>query len=275
MPLSLRTTRCLLKAVTSLIFSRSSGLSDQQVELTLAAELPTDQYEFAVEGVSDLAGNVVAETTPFAFQVTADHADCLPDDSVLTQGGSYSTELGLTTSLALPGTQGVDVVMTEGGAIAAVNNDAGSSLYWIDPATGAISQTVNLDKAIRDIAFDGDDTLIAVVKDEIVRVNALSGEVLNAIPLFGVDRAALSENGHIAAISDQMIYLYDTAGNVLFSKFLDYKAPPPPPPPPVTDIEVRSCGDGKDLVYVTSFRNDFFTFSRQYQSCSSGSVRSL
>ena len=226
-------------------------LSDSRVRLNLAAELPAAQYAFSVTAhVSDLAGNIVAETAPFIFQVQDDHEVCLPDESVLTQGGSYSADLGLTASLALPGNQGVDVVMTAGGAIAAVNTDTGSALYWIDPATGAISKGVELAGTIFDIAFDGAQTLAIAASNQLLRISATSGEILSEIELPNLDRVAISKNGYVGAIAGTTVYLYDPNNASVFIKTLNYTD--------VTDLEIRSCGDGNDLVYVTSFRNTSF-----------------
>ncbi len=182
--------------------------------------------------------------------VGTDLSHCLPDESVLTQGGRYSAEVGLTASLALPGNQGVDVVMTEDGAIAAVNTDTGASLYWIDPETGVIGQSVSLTSAVSDIAFDGAGGVAIAAQDKLLRLSAETGEVLSEIELAGISRVAVAGNGIVGAIADKTVHLYSADNTLLFSKFLDYTE--------VTDLEIRSCGDGNNLVYITSFRNTSF-----------------
>jgi hypothetical protein len=59
---------------------------------------------------------------------------CTPNEAVISQGGSYSENVDLTSSVALPGESGVDVVMTGKGAIAAVNSAEGATLYWVSSA---------------------------------------------------------------------------------------------------------------------------------------------
>ncbi|MFK8183755.1 MAG: CARDB domain-containing protein [Phormidesmis sp.] len=229
-------------------------VDERTVNISLAAELPDDQYAFAVlSGVEDLAGNGVdAATAPFLFEIETPLTgvgDELPDESVLTQGGSYSTDVGLTASLALPGTQGVDVVLTQSGAIAAVNNETGSSLHWIDPETGAISQTVDFENGLKDIAFNNDDTLVLATGDSLLKVDATTGDVIEDIAVTSIDRVAISKDGHVGAIADKTVFLYDDDNTLLFSKTLNYTA--------VTDLEIRS-GVGGQSVYVTSFRNTSF-----------------
>ena len=174
---------------------------------------------------------------------------CTPNESAITHGGRYSTNVNLTASVALPGSSGVDVVMTRHGAIAAANFEASSKLYWVNPATGEIAQTVALPGTVSDLAFDGDDLLVAAANDKIIKLAATSGEVLSETPLTGVDRIAVSPDGHVGAIADKKVYLYDKSGTEVFSKQRDFTR--------VTDIEVLSC-KGKQLVYVTSFQNNSF-----------------
>ncbi len=235
----------------AIAIASANRLSDSQVELTLAERLSTGTYEFSVAGVSDLAGNV-ADTSPFVLEVPepSSAGDGAPDESVLTRSGSYSTDVGLSASLALPGNQGVDVVMTSGGAIAAVNTDTGSALYWIDPETGAIAQTVSLTGSIRDIAFDSGGTLAIASDNKLLKLSATTGAVLSEIELSGITRVAISKTGVVGAIAGRTVHLYDTNNTPLFSNFLDYKE--------VTDLEIRSGQDGNNLVYVTSFRNTSF-----------------
>ncbi len=183
---------------------------------------------------------------------------CAINESVVTRGGSYSANVNLTSSVALPGRSGVDVVMTGHGAIAAVNNESGSTLYWLDPATGETVQTVALPGSISDIAFDGADdgdrttaggVLAIAAGNKVLRLDVESGEVLSEIALDGVSRVAISPDGFVGAIANRTVYLYDADNTEVFSKFRDYTD--------VTDIEVRSCGDAQ-LVYDTSFRNTSF-----------------
>lgn len=184
---------------------------------------------------------------------------CALNESVVSKSGSYSANVDLISSVALAGDRGVDVVMTQQGAIAAVNTAAGSTLYWIDPATGEIAQRLDLPAAISDLAFDGADdgdsaaagggVLAIATENKIVRLNAASGEMLSEIALEGVNRVAISPDGVVGAIANKTVYLYDADNAEIFSKFRDYTE--------VTDVEVRSCGDAQ-LVYVTSFRNTSF-----------------
>ena len=174
---------------------------------------------------------------------------CTPNESVITRGGRYSTNVNLTASVALPGSSGVDVVMTRHGAIAAVNSETSSKLYWVDPATGAIAQTVGLQGAVSDMAFDGDGLLVVAANDKIIKLAATSGEVLSATPLRGVSRVAVSPDGYVGAIAEKRVYLYNKSGAELFSKLRDFTR--------VTDVEVLSCR-GKQLLYVTSFQNNWF-----------------
>lgn len=176
-------------------------------------------------------------------------AACAPNESVLTQGGSYSPNVELTASVALPGNSGVDVVMTPFGAIAAVNTDGGSSLHWVDPANGDIRLTTDLPNAINDVAYDGEETLAIATGDKVIKVSAASGETIGEISLSGVTRVAIAADGHLAAIADKTVYLYHNNQSI-FSKLRDYTR--------VTDVELLSCGNN-NLVYVTSFQNARFT----------------
>jgi hypothetical protein len=169
---------------------------------------------------------------------------------VVSQGGRYSANVDLTASVALPGESGVDVVITGSGAIAAVNTESGAALYWIDPATGEIGQAVNLPQAINDLAFDGGNTLAVAAGNQVLRLDAASGAKLSEISLRGVQRVAIAPDGHIGAIANRTAYLYDASNAEVFSKLRDYTE--------VTDIEVLGCGEGRNLVYVTSFRNTSF-----------------
>ena len=174
---------------------------------------------------------------------------CAPNELVIAQGGRYSTNVNLTASVALPGSSGVDVVMTRHGAIAAVNSEASSKLYWVNPATGAIAQTVSLPGTVSDLAFDGDGLLVVAANDKILKLSAASGEVRSEIPLKDVSRVAISPDGYVGAIADKVVYLYNKSGAEVFSKERDFTR--------VTDVEVLSC-KGKQLVYVTSFQNNSF-----------------
>lgn len=184
---------------------------------------------------------------------------CALNESVVTKGGRYSANVNLASSVALPGSSGVDVVMTGQGAIAAVNNESGSTLYWIDPATGETAQTATLPGQISDIAFDGADDgdsgvagggVLAIASgNKVLRLDAQTGETLSEIALDGVSRVAIAPDGMVGAIANKTVYLYDADNTEVFSKFRDYTD--------VTDVEVRSCGDAQ-LVYVTSFRNTSF-----------------
>ena len=230
-------------------------LDDSTVRINLSSELADGQYDFAVlDEVEDLAGNAIDGTTaPFSFEIKTDDGvqyDGLPDESVLNQGGSYSTNLGLSASLALPGVAGVDVMMTEAGAIAAVNTQSGSSLHWIDPQTGAIAQSVDFTGSISDVAFDGSGKIAIASDNSLLQVDAVTGALLSELNVPSIDRVAISKDGHVGAIADRSVSLYDPSGNLLFSKTLDYRA--------VTDLEIRR-GSTQSNVYVTSFRNDYFT----------------
>jgi hypothetical protein len=174
---------------------------------------------------------------------------CTPNEAVVSQGGSYSANVDLTASVALPGEQGVDVVMTGKGAIAAVNSAAGSSLYWINPATGEIAQQQALPGKVSDLAFDGNGALVLAVENKIIKLDIASGDVLSEMALAGVSRVAISPDGYVGAIAGKTVHLYDAQGVEVFSKLRDYTE--------VTDVEVLSC-NGNQLVYVTSFRNTSF-----------------
>jgi hypothetical protein len=174
---------------------------------------------------------------------------CAPDTQAIALGGSYSTNVDLTASVALAGEQGVDVVMTPRGAIAAVNSGQGASLYWLHPDTGEIAQTLELAAPVSDMAFDGGRELAIATQDKILRLNIDNGEVTSEIALAGVSRVALSADRHVGAIANKTVYLYDANNKAIFSKLRDYTE--------VTDLEVRSCSDGQQ-VYVTSFRNTSF-----------------
>jgi len=232
-------------------------IDESTLSIGLSAELLDGQYEFTVSSeVQDLAGNGIdAALDPFTFEIETppDGSSDIPDESVLTQGGSYSTNLGLSASLALPGTEGVDVVLTETGAIAAVNTETGSSLHWIDPETGAIAQSIDFDKSIGDVAFDGDDVLAIAARDTLLTVDAATGSIISEREQIGITRVAISDDGYVGAIANRTVHLYDPDDALLFSKTLNYKA--------VTDIEIRTSPDsvGGNSVYISSFRNDYFT----------------
>jgi hypothetical protein len=174
---------------------------------------------------------------------------CAPNEAVVSQGGSYSANVDLTASVALPGEQGVDVVMTGKGAIAAVNSDTGSTLYWVNPATGEIAQQQALLGKVSDLAFDGNSVLVLAVENKIIKLDIASGDVLSEMALAGVSRVAISPDGYVGAIANKTVHLYDAKGAEVFSKLRDYTE--------VTDVEVLSC-NGNQLVYVTSFRNTSF-----------------
>lgn len=174
---------------------------------------------------------------------------CTPNEAVVSQGGSYSANVDLTASVALPGDRGVDVVMTGKGAIAAVNSSAGSTLYWVNPATGEIAQQQTLPGTVSDLAFDGNGALVLAVENKIIKLDIASGDVLSEMALAGVSRVAISPDGYVGAIANKTVYLYDAKGAEVFSKLRDYTE--------VTDVEVLSC-NGNQLVYVTSFRNTSF-----------------
>ncbi len=176
---------------------------------------------------------------------------CTLNSAVTSQSGRYSANVDLTASVALPGESGVDVVMTRNGAVAAVNTGPRSTLYWVDPATGEVSQKVELSGAVSDLAFDGERELAIATNNKILRLDAASGEVLSQIRLVDVQRVAISPNGYVGAIADKTVHLYSDSNAEVFSKVRDYTE--------VTDIEVLGCGGDRDLVYVTSFRNTSFT----------------
>jgi hypothetical protein len=176
-------------------------------------------------------------------------AACTPNESVTSQGGRYSANVDLVSSVALPGESGVDVVMTGKGAIAAVNRSAGSMLHWINPTTGEIAQTIELSSAISDLAFDGKGALVLAADNKILKLDITSGKVLSEQALAGVSRVAISPDGYVGAIAGKTVHLYDAKGAEILSKLRDYTE--------VTDVEVLSC-DGSQLLYVTSFRNTSF-----------------
>lgn len=182
--------------------------------------------------------------------LTSDGSACAFNQGVTSQGGRYNANVDLTASVGLPGDSGVDVVMTGSGAIAAVNTERGASLYWVNPATGEISQTVTLPQTVSDLAFDGSGVLAIASVNKVLRLDAASGEKLSEIALRGVQRVAIAADGHMGAITDRTVYLYDPSNAEVFSKLRDYTK--------VTDIEVLGCGEGRNLVYVTSFRNTSF-----------------
>ena len=175
---------------------------------------------------------------------------CSLNESVTTGSGTYSLNVDLSASVALPGEAGVDVVMTAEGAIAAVNTADGSTLYWVNPATGEISRTVELPGAVSDIAFDSGSVMAIASQNTLTRLDTTSGETLSTIALPDVERVAIAPDGHIAAIANKTIYLYDSSNTEMFARERDYRA--------VTDVEVMSC-DSQQAVFVTSFRNARFT----------------
>ena len=177
----------------------------------------------------------------------------LPDESVLSRGGEYSTNVDLVSSVALPGTAGVDVVMTPFGAIAAVNTESGAALHWIDPASGETRLTRELPNPVSDIAFDGEETLAIADGQGVVVLSAASGDRLREVSLRGAKRVSIAADGHVAVIADKTVHLFDrdlSQDQQLFSKVRDYTE--------VTDVELLSCGNNS-LVYVTSFQNAYFT----------------
>ncbi|MEL6902744.1 MAG: hypothetical protein AAFP07_17525 [Cyanobacteria bacterium J06606_4] len=176
---------------------------------------------------------------------------CTLNESVVSRSGDYRTNVDLSASIALPGETGVDVVMTPQGAIAAVNTPSGATLHWVDPATGTIEQTVDVPAAIADIAFDGESTLAVASGNQLLQLDTTSGEVLSQNRLPNISRVAVAPDGHVAAIANKTVYLYDAEGSEVFSKLRNYRS--------VTDVEVLSCGGGRQFVYVTSFRNATFT----------------
>ncbi|MEL6158480.1 MAG: hypothetical protein AAFQ40_12585 [Cyanobacteria bacterium J06623_5] len=176
---------------------------------------------------------------------------CELNESVTSRSGAYHTNVDLSASIALPGETGVDVVMTPQGAIAAVNTSSGATLHWVDPATGSVDQSVDLPAAVADIASDGSGTMVVASGERLLWLDAASGEVLNQKRLPGISRVAIAPDGHVGAIADKTVHLYDAEGSEIFSKLRNYRR--------VTDLEVLSCGAGRQLVYVTSFRNATFT----------------
>lgn len=207
-------------------------------------------------GASRQAGNVSIAASPALTPVIEDELldreayRCAPDESVLSQGGRYSTNVDLTASVALPGESGVDVVMTRFGAIAAVNTQTGSSLYWINPETGETRLTKDFSSSISDIASDGDETIAIAASNSLVKLDAASGDAISEISLRGAKRVALASNGDLAAVVDKTVHLYDSNNRKVFSKLRDYTE--------VTDVEIISC-DNNQSVYVTSFQNAYFT----------------
>ncbi|MEO1620741.1 MAG: hypothetical protein AAFU53_06870 [Cyanobacteria bacterium J06632_3] len=179
---------------------------------------------------------------------------CALNESVTDSGGTYSSNVDLTASVALAGEAGVDVVMTPVGAIAAVNTSSDAKLYWVNPATGAIETEINLPDAISDITFDGERTIAVASGEWIIKIDIRdSDERLRSKRLPGLTRVAIAHDGHIAAIANKTVHLYDSNNQEVFSKLRDYTA--------VTDVEVLSCGDQQAVrqsVYVTSFRNTSF-----------------
>lgn len=214
------------------------------------ASRPVNRPVSGTAGGPIASGSIADKAPNKALPTLADDGGnvCAPNESAITHGGRYSTNVNLTASVALPGSSGVDVVMTRHGAIAAVNSEASSKLYWVNPATGAIAQTVALQGTVSDLAFDGNNLLVVAANDKIIKL-AASGETLSETPLKGVSRVAVSPDGHVGAIADKKVYLYDKSGAELFSKQRDFTR--------VTDVEVLSC-KGKQLVYVTSFQNNSF-----------------
>lgn len=173
---------------------------------------------------------------------------CMLNESAVNSSGTYSQNVDLSASVALPGSGGVDVVMTAQGAIAAVNTAEGGMLYWVSPATGEISQTVALPKPVSDIAFDGNTVVAIATQDTLTRIDTTNGEILSTIDLPDVRRVAIAPDGHLAALANKTVHLYNNNGQV-FSRERDYTG--------VTDVEVMSCND-QQAVFVTSFRNTSF-----------------
>jgi len=174
---------------------------------------------------------------------------CELNESVVDRSGAYSANVDLTASVALPGETGVDVVMTPQGAIAAVNKEEDALLHWVNPTTGEISRTVELPSSVSDMAFDGNGVLAIASNNTLTKLSTTSGETFSQIPLPNVTRVALSPDGHLAAIADKTVHLFNIDTQPVFSRERDYTG--------VTDVEVRSC-DGQQAVYVTSFRNSSF-----------------
>ncbi|MEL7511009.1 MAG: hypothetical protein AAGM27_02480 [Cyanobacteria bacterium J06554_3] len=178
-------------------------------------------------------------------------AVCALNEGVTAQGGSYSANVNLSASIALPGTKGVDVVMTRQGAIAAVETETGAALHWVNPETGEIMRSRDFPSAIRDIAYDGQDTLAIAMGDKVMKLAVTDGTSLSELRLPGADRVAIAPDGHIAAIANKTVHLYDADSRELFARERNYVA--------VTDVEILSCGDNRPTVYVSSFRNSDFT----------------
>jgi len=222
----LRRSACSLAAGTTLLATLACGS-------TQIASLPEPE--------------VAASLTPIFTR--GDTATCEPNESVLSQGGNYSRDVALSASVALPGERGVDVVMTPFGAIAAVNTDSGSTLHWIDPTNGRIRLSQALSEAASDIAFDGEETLAVAAGSGVLKFSASNGAPLGKTSLRGAQRVAITPDGHMAAIADKTVHLYDGTQK-RFSKLRDYTD--------VTDVELLSCGSNS-LVYVTSFQNAYFT----------------
>ncbi|MEL7051148.1 MAG: WD40 repeat domain-containing protein [Cyanobacteria bacterium J06588_5] len=197
---------------------------------------------------------MACSTSPQANRVLAQGEDsgsvCSLNEAVTTASATYSPNVDLSASIALPGETGVDVVMTAAGAIAAVNTADGGTLYWVNPATGDISKTVELPGEVSDIAFDGGSVVAIASQNTLTRMDAVSGETLSTLPLTDVKRVAIAPDGHIAALANKTVYVYDPNNAEVFSRERNYTQ--------VTDVEVMSC-DGQQAVFVTSFRNDRFT----------------
>lgn len=202
--------------------------------------------------------SAIEAVTLSASAKAAGPSACELNEGVTAIPGTYSTNVTLTASVALPGEKAVDVVMTQLGgnqqnravAIAAVNSAEGGLLHWVNPETGEIDNTVTLPGAISDIAADGEGVVAIATENKILRLSATSGEVISEIQLTGVSRVAISPVGDIAAIADKTVYLYDANNAETFSKLKDYTG--------VTDVEVSNC-EGQQLVYLTTFRNATFT----------------
>jgi len=175
---------------------------------------------------------------------------CDLNESATTGLGTYSANVDLTASVALLGDTGVDVVMTPQGAIAATNTTNGALLHWVDPNTGEIRRAVSLPSTVSDIAFDGGATLVVASINTLTRLDSITGETLSQVTLPAVKRVAISPDGHLAALANKTVHLFDGDNQEIFSRLRDYTG--------VTDVEVRSC-NGQQTVYVTSFRNATFT----------------
>ena len=175
---------------------------------------------------------------------------CDLNESATAGTGTYSANVDLAASVALPGTTGVDVVMTSQGAVAAINTENGALLHWVNPATGELSRTVSLIDPVSDIAFDGGGTLVIASNNTLIRLDLASGETLSQITLPEVKRVAVSPDGYVAALANKTVHLFNADNREVFSRLRDYTG--------VTDVEVRSCRE-QQAVYVTSFRNSTFT----------------